>query len=62
MDKEPVIPILTAITTPISVYLNECFPETSLQDCENIAFYIAYNILQARHVEGELFVVTPVKF
>jgi hypothetical protein len=56
------IPVLTLMTAPISTYLKEYFPEETLEHCEDVAFYIAYNILQARHVEGEMFVVTPVKF
>jgi hypothetical protein len=58
---EDVIPILTPITEVIATFLKKRLPEKTQEQCDQWAFYIAYDLLRARHVEGELFVVAPRK-
>lgn len=61
MTKKTGFPILTPMTKPIAEFLLETFPKKTLEECEDLAFYICFNILNADYGEDDTFVVSPIK-
>lgn len=47
-------PDLTPVIEPIYWAIREWFPRSRKEDCEELAFAIANDVLRLRHVEGEL--------
>jgi hypothetical protein len=52
------VPDLSPVTTPIYSMIREWFPRAKAEDCEELAFAIAYDALHVVHVEGPLWSVT----
>ena len=51
-------PDLSPVVDPIYEAIREWFPQAKEEDCEELAFSIAHDVLHLKHVAGELWAAT----
>jgi hypothetical protein len=52
--------VLAPVALPIARAINAQFPDASNPTCETLAFQIAENVLNARHLGWEMWSITPI--